>query len=105
MPSSFVKQERLSFKTYSLFGTWFKCLQIVCSISKCPKIEQDKNLSNFDKVRCQNNRNLKIYDFLQKLKRWSVSCYTDQLSANQIAGKPVRISRHIIMEFTKAESQ
>ena len=42
---------------------------IVCPISKCPKIQQDKNLSNFDKLRCQNNGNLKIYDFLQKLKK------------------------------------
>ena len=73
---------------------------IVCPISKCPKIQQDKNLSNFDKLRCQNNGNLKIYDFLQKLKRWSVSCYTDRLSANQIAGKPVRISCYIIIIIT-----
>ena len=42
---------------------------IVCPISKCPKIQQDKNLSNFVKLRCQNNGNLKIYDFLQKLKK------------------------------------
>ena len=42
---------------------------IVCPISKCSKIQQDKNLSNFDKLRCQNNGNLKIYDFLQKLKK------------------------------------
>ena len=28
---------------------------------------------------------------------WSVSCYTDRLLANQIAGKPVRISCHVIM--------
>ena len=28
-----------------------------------------KNLSNFDKFRCQNNGSLKIYDFLQKLKK------------------------------------
>ena len=38
-------------------------------ISKCPKIQQDKNLSNFVKLRCQINGNLKIYDFLQKLKK------------------------------------
>ena len=43
--------------------------KIVCPISKCPKVQQDKNLSNFDKLRCQNNGNLKIYDFLQKLKK------------------------------------
>ena len=42
---------------------------IVCPISKCPKIQQDKNLSNFDRLRCRNNGNLKIYDFLQKLKK------------------------------------
>ena len=42
---------------------------IVRPISKCPKIQQDKNLSNFVKLRCQNNGNLKIYDFLQKLKK------------------------------------
>ena len=35
---------------------------------------------------------LKMDDFLQKLKRWSVSYYTDRLLTNQIAGKPVRIS-------------
>ena len=28
-----------------------------------------KNLSNFDKLRCQNNGSLKTYDFLQKLKK------------------------------------
>ena len=50
---------------------WYAVLMftIVCPISKCPKIQQDKNLSNFDKLRCQNNGNLKIYDFLQKLKK------------------------------------
>ena len=32
------------------------------------KIEQDKNLSNFDNFRYLNNRNLKMGDFLQKLK-------------------------------------
>ena len=42
---------------------------IVCPISKCPKIQQDKNLWNFVKLQCQNNGNLKIYDFLQKLKK------------------------------------
>ena len=47
----------------------FLMFTIVCRISKCPKIQQDKNLSNFDKLRSQNNRNLKIYDFLQKLKK------------------------------------
>ena len=35
----------------------------------CLKIQQDKNLSNFDKLRCQSNGNLKIHDFLQKLKK------------------------------------
>ena len=34
--------------------------------------------------------------FYKSLKRWSVSCYTDRLLANQIARKPVRISLHII---------
>ena len=38
-------------------------------------------------------------DFLQKLKKWSVSCYTDWLLANQIAGKPVCISCHVIMSI------
>ena len=42
---------------------------IICPISKCPKIQQDKNLLNFDKLQCQNNGNLKIYDLLQKLKK------------------------------------
>ena len=28
-----------------------------------------KNLSNSDKLRCQNNGNLKIYDFMKKLKK------------------------------------
>ena len=35
--------------------------------------------------------------FYKSLKRWSVSCYTDRLLANQIARKPVRISWHLIM--------
>ena len=39
--------------------------------------------------------------FCKSLKRWSISCYTDRLSANQIAGKPVRISRHVITLYTK----
>ena len=47
----------------------FLMFTIVCPISKRPKIQQDKNLSNFVKLRCQNNGNLKIYDFLQKLKK------------------------------------
>ena len=47
----------------------FLMFTIACPISKCPKIQQDKNLSNFVKLRCQNNRNLKMYDFLQKLKK------------------------------------
>ena len=83
MSSSFFKQKRLSCKTYTLF-TWYLVLMftIVCPISKCPKIQQDKNLSSFDKLRCQNNGNFKIYDFLQKLK------------------KVVRISFHIIMIIT-----
>ena len=34
--------------------------------------------------------------FWKSWKRWSVSCYTDQLLAKQIAGKPVRISCHMI---------
>ena len=33
-------------------------------------------------------------NFLQNRKRWSLSCYRDLLLANQIAGKPVRISCH-----------
>ena len=37
--------------------------------------------------------------FCKNWKRWSVSCYTDRLSANQIAGKPVRISCHIIINI------
>ena len=43
-------------------------------------------------------------DCLQKLKKWSVSCYTDRLLANQIAGKPVRITCHLIMKHTKIGS-
>ena len=35
-------------------------------------------------------------NFLQRLKRWSITCYTDRLLANQIAGKPVCIGCHII---------
>ena len=42
---------------------------IVCPISKYPKIQQDKNLSNFVKLQCPNNGNLKMYDVLQKLKK------------------------------------
>ena len=46
------------------FRVWFYCLQIVYPILKCPKIEQDKIPSNFDNVRCENNRNLKNERFL-----------------------------------------
>ena len=35
--------------------------------------------------------------FSKSRKRWSLSCYTDRLLANQIARKPVRIRFHIIM--------
>ena len=68
MASSFFKQRRLSCKTYTLFSKLVLKFTIVCPISKCPTIQQDKNLSNFDNLRCQNNGNLKIYDFLQKFK-------------------------------------
>ena len=47
---------------------------IVCPISKCPKIQQDKNLSNFDKFRCQNNGNLKIYDLSSKIEKGGPYC-------------------------------
>ena len=69
MASSFFKQIRLSCKTYTLFSKLVLMFTIVCPISKCPKIQQDKNLSNFDKLRCQSNGKLKIYDFLQKFKK------------------------------------
>ena len=36
--------------------------------------------------------------FCKSSKRSSVSCYTDRLLANQITGKPVRISCHLIMQ-------
>ena len=36
---------------------------------KCPKIEQDKNFIEFWQFPMQNNRNLKMDDFLQKLKK------------------------------------
>ena len=39
-------------------------------------------------------------DVLQKLKKMVRSCYTDWLLANQIVGKPVRISFHKIVENT-----
>ena len=96
MASSFFKEKRLSCKTYTLFGTWFWCLQIVCSISKCPKIQQDKNLSKFDKSDARTTETWKYMISCKSWKRWSVSGYTDRLSANQIAGKPVRTSCHLI---------
>ena len=43
--------------------------QIVFPVLKCPKIRQDKILSNSENFRCQNNGNLKIDDFLQMLKK------------------------------------
>ena len=51
-----------------------------------------KILSNFENFRSWNNGNLKKGRFLQKLKGWPITCYTDRPLANQIAGKPVRIS-------------
>ena len=35
----------------------------------CPKIGEVENLLGFDSFRCQNNKNLKMDDFLQKLKK------------------------------------
>ena len=94
---SFFKQKRLSCKTYTFHGIrGSNFLRIASPIFRCPKIGQVKKLLNFDNFRCQNNRNLKIDDFLQKLKRWSLSCYTDRLLASQITGKPVRTSCHKI---------
>ena len=40
--------------------------------------------------------------FYKSWKRWSVSSYTDQLSANQIAGKQVCISYNIIHSKTES---
>ena len=72
-------------------------IQIVFPILKNPKIEQHKNFIDFDNVQSQNKAKLKVDGFLKKIgKRWSVLCYTDQLLANQIAVKPVRISCHVI---------
>ena len=68
MPSSFFNNTTV-LQYLHIVQYVFLMFTIVCSISKCPKIQQDKNLSNFVKLRCQNNRNLTIYDFLQKLKK------------------------------------
>ena len=46
------------------------------------------------------NGNLKKGRFSAKVKKWSVSYYMERLLANQNAGKPVRISCHIIKKVT-----
>ena len=58
-------------------------------------MRQDKNLFKFREFLMQEQLKLEKWTIFGKsCKRWSVSCYTDQLLANQIAGKPVRISCH-----------
>ena len=42
-------------------------------------------------------------DFLQKLKKVVRTCQTDRLLANQIAGKSVRISCHLIIMLLLTE--
>ena len=39
--------------------------------------------------------------FCESWKKWPLSCYTDWLLANQIAGKPVCISGYVITTITK----
>ena len=68
MPSSFFKQKRLPWKTYTLYGTWFECSQIDCPVFKCPKIEQDKNFIKFRQFPMLRQLKLEMDDFLQKLK-------------------------------------
>ena len=44
----------------------------------------------------------KLTIFCKSWKRWSVSCYTDRLLANQIAEKPVRISCMMYVSKSRA---
>ena len=63
--SSFFKQKRLFCKIYTMFGTWFSSLQIVCLIRKCSKIRQDKH-------------SIKFWEFPMseqwELEKWTVIC-------------------------------
>ena len=68
MASSFFKQKRLSWKTYTFLVRGSNVYSRLSDI-KVSENTIDKNLSNFGKLRYKNNRNLKIYDFLQKLKK------------------------------------
>ena len=55
-----------------VFIVWYEILirlQIVCAVLECPKIRQDKILSNFENFRCQNSETSKVNDFQQKLKK------------------------------------
>ena len=44
-------------------------LQLVCAVLKCPKIRQDKILSNFENFRFQNSVNLKSGRFSAKVEK------------------------------------
>ena len=68
MASSFFKQKRLSCKTYSLFGMLI-LISLKSAVLKCPKIRQDKILSNFENFRCQDSVNLKSGRFSTKVEK------------------------------------
>ena len=72
-------------------------LTVVCPVLKCPKIRQDRSFIEIWNFPMPEQRKLEKWKiFCKSWKRWSVSCYTDRLLANQISGKPVRISCHLI---------
>ena len=78
----------------------FYLVQIVCPVFKFPKIRQEKILLNFDYFQCQHDINMKMDDFLQKLKKVvGIVLYGLAISI-QIAGKLVRISCYIIIQTT-----
>ena len=52
-------------ETYTLFGTWFRCLQIICPVLNCPKIEQDRNFIEFWRYSMPKQR---------KLEQWMILC-------------------------------
>ena len=61
------------------------------------KIRQDENFIEFREFRMPEQRKLEKWTvFCKSRKKWSAWCYTDRLLANQIAGKPIRISFHVI---------
>ena len=83
------KNDFLPRRTHCLICDSNQFTNRLCGV-KVSENKTDKILSNF---RRQNSVNLTSERFSAKVKkRWSVSCYTDWLLANQVAEKPVRIS-------------